>query len=248
MTLLAPTSPLAALTLLRYAPRGVPGALLRQGLESMQLARTPGLRFFRLLGTARGRGFGPWEPTRWAAFTVWDSAAALDAFEAHSRVAAGWRARAVEQWTLRMRPVRWHGAWGGVDPFAGFTPGAEDGQGAAAPLVVLTRATLRLRHLRAFRAAAAALEEVLARQEGLVASLAAGEVPLLKQATFSLWQSGAAVRGFAYAGQRHAGVVQRTRREGWYSEELFARLRPLSASGTWDGREPLSALLAPGLN
>jgi heme-degrading monooxygenase HmoA len=241
-------SPLAALTVLHYPARAVPGAMVRQGWDAARLRRTPGLRFFRLLGTARGRGFGPWEPRRWAAFTVWDSPAALDAFEAHSPVAAGWRARSEERWTLRLQPLRWHGTWGGVDPFAGIAPsrdpGAGPGEGA---LVVLTRATLRLRHLRTFRSAAASLEPVLAQQPGLAASLAAGELPYLQQATFSLWRSGAAVRDFAYASARHADVVKRTRAEGWYREELFARLRPLSASGTWAGREPLSQLLAPDL-
>jgi heme-degrading monooxygenase HmoA len=241
---LALPSPLAALTVLHYPARAVPGAMLRQGLDAARLRRTPGLRFFRLLGTARGRGFGPWEPRSWAAFTVWDSPAALEAFEAHSPVAAGWGARSEERWTLRLQPLRWHGAWGGVDPFAGFAPSRDPQEGA---LVVLTRATLHLRHVRAFRAAAASLEPVLAQQPGLAASLAAGELPYLQQATFSLWRNAAAVRDFAWASARHAGVVQRTRSEGWYREELFARLRPLSASGTWAGGEPLSQLLAPDL-
>ena len=81
-------------------------------------------------------------------------------------------------------------------------------------------------------------------QAGLVASLAAGELPYLQQATFSLWRSGAAVRAFAYASATHASVVQRTRGEGWYREELFARLRPLSSEGRWEGRDPLAQLQA----
>jgi len=37
----------------------------------------------------------------------------------------------------------------------------------------------------------------------------------------------------------HAGVIERTNREGWYAEELFARFGVLSTSGTLDGVDPL---------
>ena len=77
--------------------------------------------------------------------------------------------------------------------------------------------------------------------EGLVVSVGAGETPLRNQATLSLWASAAHVQRFAYGGEgSHAPVVRRTNREGWYSEQLFARMEPLSARGTWDGVDPLA--------
>ena len=142
----------ASLILARYPPRAVCGALARMGLDRIRLPRTPGLRFWKLLGCARGRTFGPWEPRRYGLFAVWDSAAALEEFERRSPVMAAYRRRAEELWTGRLAPVRWHGAWGGVDPFAGAAPAASHAAGACA---ILTRATIRPSRLRAFRAAAA---------------------------------------------------------------------------------------------
>ena len=228
----------ASLILARYPPRAVCGALARMGLDRIRLPRTPGLRFWKLLGCARGRTFGPWEPRRYGLFAVWDSAAALEEFERRSPVMAAYRRRAEELWTGRLAPVRWHGAWGGVDPFAGAAPADPHAAGAWA---ILTRATIRPSRLRAFRAAAAPADAALAGCAGLIASLGLGEAPLLTQATFSLWSDLRAAQEFAYRAAPHAEAIRRTRAEGWYSEELFARFRPIASYGTWDGRDPLAS-------
>ena len=135
-------------TLARVRSRDAPRAFLRVPVDRRELARTPGLRFARLLGCARGQSFG-WRPDlrRWALLAVWDDAAAADRFERESPVARRLGPDADEAWSARLRPLAATGTWDGVAPF-GLV---EQADGGDAPLLVLTRATLRARQLPAFR-------------------------------------------------------------------------------------------------
>jgi hypothetical protein len=56
-------------------------------------------------------------------------------------------------------------------------------------------------------------------------SLGIGEIPFLKQATFSIWENIESMKSFAYKSADHIAVIQKTRTENWYREELFVRFR-----------------------
>ena len=114
---------------------------------------------------------------------------------------------------------------------------------ADAPVAVVTRATVRPRRLRTFLRSVPAVEATMPDTPGLLAAVGIGEVPVGRQATFSLWRDADALQAFAYESPAHARVVERTRHEGWYGEEWFARLRPTRTSGTWDGFDPLAGAL-----
>lgn len=209
------------------------------GLDRPVLKGTDGLRFWKLLGTGRGRTMTlSADLRRWALFAVWEDERALDAFLDGSEIPARWDALRAERYDLRLEPVRSHGAWGGSNPLE--TTGRAPKLDPAEPVAILTRATIRPTRLVPFYRSILPPSQRLAQAPGVLASVGVGEWPLARQATFSLWSSVRAVQEYAYQDGEHRAVVERTRAERWYSEELFARFRPLGASGTWDGADPLS--------
>ena len=230
-------NPVVAFTLAHYPKRASLNALAHLGLDRWPLMHTAGLHFWRLLGVGRGQTFDPHADfQRYALFTVWHSMASLKQFEDMSPVMQRMRLKADELWTVHMLPVRWHGRWGGRDPFAHFSPTFAPDPG---PWIILTRATLYPTKIQAFLQAVPTVAEHLLQQPERINSVGIGEAPLLYQATISVWRTLPSITTFAYGAAPHAEVIRRTRRERWYKEELFARFRPIASYGTWEGRNPL---------
>ena len=98
-------------------------------------------------------------------------------------------------------------------------------------IAVLTRARLKARKAPAFWKAIDPVSRALPDAEGMICAFGVGEAPVGFQGTVSLWRSAADVVRFAYRQPEHAAVVDRTGREGWSAEELFARFRVLDVTG-----------------
>jgi hypothetical protein len=157
---------------------------------------------------------------------------------AASPIAERWNRRATEQYHVRMAALGGHGAWSQVDVLGLVDRAVAEPQ---SPVAIVTRAVVRRPSWKTFAAATAPVDVELHQAAGLRAVVGIGEAPIGRQATFSVWSSLTAARAFAYQGPQHTAVVERTRTEQWYGEELFARFIPLSSSGTWNGIDPLTS-------
>lgn len=219
-----------ALMLVRWQPGALGFGLSRLVLGTSGLRRVRGLRFARVLGSGRDGGFGvlPGFDHQGLVGFFDDDAAAM-AFVSDSPVAQAYREHAGEQLSAVMRASASRGSWGGVELAA--TASAQPGR----PLAALTRASIRVRHARRFWSQSPATESSLRQSPGCRLAVGLGEAPLLRQATFSLWDDLDAMDGYARQGA-HQRAAQGAWREGWFSESMFLRLVPLHLQGRWHGQ------------
>jgi hypothetical protein len=236
-----PAAPLVTFHLFRVATRRIPAAVARMALDRRGLRATPGLSFFKLVGTGRGQTFSvrDADPRHWGLLAVWDGRTSLERFEAGSPVRRAWARLAAETWRVDLAPVRSRGAWSGRDPFAVTAPGSDDG----GPVVAITRARIRWRRARRFWRAVPPVVAELHRRPGLLLSFGIGEAPVGLQGTFSLWESSRALTGYAYDSSPHRAAIRATQELDWYAEELFARFAVVGAAGTAFGLDPLAGRL-----
>jgi heme-degrading monooxygenase HmoA len=141
--------------------------------------------------------------------------------------------------TYLIEPIEAHGLWDGKKVF-GELPHKSDYEGQIA---VLTRATIRLSKLKQFWKNVDSAASHLSTAAGFITSYGIGEIPWIKQATFSIWQSKEAMKNFAYQNKEHQQVIQKTRQEKWYSEDMFVRFKINGCVGTVNGINPLKGKL-----
>ena len=193
-----------------------------------RLKRVPGLDFRKMMGAGRGIGFSA-RPDfgRYALLGVWKSRADAERFLADSPFMNLYRkhASAIDSWYLE--PTRSHGQWDGGNPFERSGRLADRTASTTGEVAVMTRATINLRRAGRFWEMVAPVSDELAAAEGLLSSIGVGEVPWVRQATFSVWESEEAMKSFAYGAPVHREVIRRTRAEEWYREDLFVRFSVL---------------------
>jgi hypothetical protein len=217
-------------------PARVPGACVHVARDRFPGRRPPGMTFGKLVGTGSGRTFTPRDadPLRWGLVAAWEDRAALDEAEETGPLLGGWRARSARTSRIVLHPLSSRGSWARRQPFVADGNGAPTG-----PVAGLTRARLRPSAMRRFWAAVPSVTADLQESPGVRFTIGIGEAPIGLQGTFSVWQSAAALRSFAYEGAAHRQVIDRTPRERWYAEELFARFAVLEA-------DPLFGVDLPG--
>ena len=231
----------ADLTIIRYPRWFIPMALLAMAIHRLPLWRNKTIGFYKLLGSGKNGTFDKVpDLQQWGIFSL--RKAEVEVSEANvlrslygKFISVWFRLFNCETFTILLRARQGHGEWDGKELFKGVRPLNED-QGRIA---TLTRATIRARKLKYFWRNVAPAASGMVDANGFVCSFGIGEVPWIKQATFSVWESEEQMKNFAYSMREHAEVIKKTREGNWYSEELFARFDILGSFGTVKGINPL---------
>jgi len=190
-----------------------------------------GLRFIKTLGSGRGGGFGLMpSPSHQGLFCLFDDDAAAAEFIASSPLLGRYRASADDCLLLTLRPSSSRGSWDGV----GIVPGKP--LPAGTPVAALTRASIHPTAAVRFWRHAPAAQAGLRDAPGCLLAIGLGEAPLLRQATFSLWQDTAAMDAYARAGA-HQRAIRAAWQHRFFAESMFVRFAPLSLQGRWKGHD-----------
>jgi hypothetical protein len=213
-------------------------------MQQMQMAKypistSPGLQFFKLLGSGEGFSLKP-DFSTYGLLCVWNEMEAAIHFFKKSAIFRKFVNNTVERWTVYMHPILSHGSWSGVAPF-------ETNKNILLPnelLAVITRATLHTTQVRKFWQYVPKVGTAVYTHEGLIFTKGIGELPIIQQATFSLWRSKKDMVDFAYKNPYHTEVIKKTRELGWYKEELFAQFSPFYEEGSWNGKNLLAEHLS----
>ena len=202
-----------------------PVAILFMAIHKFALKRLPGVSFVKLLGTGKGESFTPKDadPFRWGALVTIQQDY-LDKLD-KSKVIRGWQKIAKKEYRAILKPISVHGLWSGKQP---FEVEKFDWNGKIA---AITRARIVWRKNLIFWRAVPPVTISLHQSPGLINAIGIGEAPIGLQGTFSLWESAAQLRDFAYKGQAHTQAIKATEENKWYSEELFSRFAVVQERG-----------------
>ena len=192
-------------------------ALLHMALDRRVIRKFSGVRFAKMLGTGKGETFTPRDADaqRWGALAVIEKYQ-IDALD-NSKIVKRWRKNSADEVRYLLDPISSHGLWAKTNPFA-YSAVQTDGE-----VIAITRARIKWFQNFRFWRAVPPVTQSLHSSPGLIKTIGIGEAPIGLQGTFSHWQTGAALRNFAYKGAAHQEAIAATERHQWYAEELFAR-------------------------
>lgn len=214
-------------------------AFVQMGKSKELFRDIDGLLFCKMVGSGAGNGFSIFPNFgTYGILSVWESEDKAVSFFEKNALFRRFKTQSTENCNIFCQTATAHGAWEGQNPFNVTCPLSDN-----LPLAVLTRATIKWRYLPYFWRFVPRTSRSIYDHSGRLFSIGIGELPLIQQATFSLWQNSQKMIEYAYKSKYHSEVVQKTRKLGWYKEELFARFHPFRIEGTWEKLTTLTELL-----
>ena len=237
----------AFLTVVRYPKWAAFAGFLSMAFFRLPLFFNKKVTFYKLLGCGKNGTFDKVpDLQQWAILLVTNKENKGDLLPDFnykswygSFITKWWSSFGCTKWTIILEPVEGYGKWDGKEVFGSLPKNS----GYDGVIAVLTRATIRGNRLKDFWNNVDKVANVMASSPGFITSLGIGEVPWIKQATFSIWENKESLKKFAYKTHDHTEVIRKTRQQKWYSEDMFVRFKIIHSIGTINGINPLEGKL-----
>ena len=220
----------ALMVLINIKPSAKLAGILRLMLARLWLGSTKGLQFYKHMGSGKNGGFSIHPSgTHQALFCVFQDMACLESFQKSSKLLHWYQAHANDFLSVKLRTYSRKGQWSGFEPeITAEIP-------TSGPIVSLTRASIKPQFCLSFWDKQPAAEISLEQSEGCILAAGVGEAPVFRQATFTMWESQAAMDQYARRGA-HQTAIQASLSGHYFSESMFARFLPFDIQGSWKGR------------
>lgn len=186
-----------------------------------------GLVFSKHLGVGAGNGFSIFPDfSSYAFLGVFESKDDANRFFEHNSEWKEWVSLSETCRGVDGVAIKGHGLWNGKQPFE-----IESGMTTKGRVAVITRASIDWKKAPLFWWNVPRSSRHIQENESLVLAKGVGEMPLLEQATFSIWENQQALDQFAYRSKDHQPMIKKTRAYAWYKEEMFIRMAVVASYG-----------------
>ena len=187
------------------------------------LISSSGLKFIKLFGTGSNEGFSliP-DFSSYVIISSWKNDHYRKKFIDENNIINEIISRSSKRVEIKIDPYNFTGSWNGINPFKNIS--SYNG----GKIIVLTRARVKLNKLMNFLVNTSLAAKSIKSQDGAEFYKGIGELPIIEQATISIWISEKSMRDYAYSDENHLKIINKARKDKWYSEELFVRSNIIS--------------------
>ena len=183
-----------------------------------------GLKFVKLLGTGSKDGFSMIPDfSSYVMITSWENDDFRKKFINENKLFQEIINKSSKRIEIKIDPYNYIGSWNGINPFKNKSSYKEG------KIIVLTRARVRLNKLINFFISTSSAAKSINSRKGAEYYKGVGELPIIEQATISIWKSEQSMKDYAYSDQSHLKIIHKARKNKWYSEELFVRSNIISS-------------------
>ena len=176
--------------------------------------------FYKMLGTGGKGGFIYPDLGVYSLLCVWKKSEFLNEFIENSNHAKEIKKKAKKRIDYIMEPIFSNGLWDNINPFK-VNENRETKK--ENKIGVITRGKIKLSKQIDFWLNVSSASDAIKNADGVEFYKGIGELPLLSQATFSVWKNHKCIGDFAYKNKAHSEIIKKTKERKWYSEDLFAR-------------------------